>query len=102
MKLAWKPVLKIWIKIILLGYAICGQPIGMTAIMMFIRIRIGMMARENCHPDSDSYDYPDSDWHDGHGKWKFMMAARSAGRNWEWSCRSCRYEMTAWGKARWV
>ena len=46
MKLAWKPVLKIWIKIILLGYAICGQPIGMTAIMMFIRIRIGMMAME--------------------------------------------------------
>ena len=103
MKLAWKPVLKIWIKIILLGYAICGQPIGMTAIMMFIRNRIGMMARENCHPDSDSYDYPDSDWHDSHGKLEQHDGQPdTAWRNCEWSCRSCCWRMAAWGKARWV
>ena len=65
--------MKIWIQINLLGYAICGQAIGMMAILMFIRIRmIGMMAIGNFHPDSDWHDdhgnfYPDSDWHDDHG-----------------------------------
>ena len=42
--------------------------------------------------------HPDSDWHDGHGKLKQHDGQPgTAWRNWELSCRSCRYRMAQHG-----